>query len=400
MNIPKPRFLRSTPQGGVLFDRSGLEAPLPLSLSDVRGDTSSHISYGTYFEAIERALETNIDRLKAALRKPGLREIKEIREIDLIAEKHGSDYHPARVLVRTGTDQYSFVMNVAVTDRGRMRAKNEFQLLRRISDAYPAGYTPGTYFMAEDTGSHGADQDGSMVMFLGEWFEGYHEFHLSMNSKTAAPRIVVWHSERGNILLSDAEAEEIYRQAAFILTHYFDTETYGEVFPWHHAAGDFVVSESGGKIDVKLITVRQYQARSEFPEKSDDDWSTALLLFLANLTVRMRLDRLDGVGETVWAPDHCVRATFRGFMDAMRQKADSGVFESGRLERFNGILKSLSPADLAELFTAVLDSYDREAPDIPVIGENLADHVLAVYRTIQNISLDRAAPVDEHEANS
>ena len=291
-------------------------------------------------------------------------------------------------------------MNVAVTERGRMRARNEFRLLRRISDARPAGFIPGTYFMAEDTGSREADQDDSMVMFLGDWFEGYHEFHLSVNSKATSPTIVVWNSERGNVFLTDSEAEEIYRQAAFILTHYFDTETYREVFPWHHAAGDFVVSDSGGKIDVKLITIRQYQARAEFPKKSDDDWSTALLLFLANLTVRMRLDRLDGVGETAWAGEHCVRATFQGFLDAIREKADSGVFESGRLGRFNHILKSLSPADLAEVFAAVLESYDREAPDVPVIRNNLADHVLAIYRSIQNISPLGATPCEENEAHT
>ena len=51
---------------------------------------------------------------------------------------------------------------------------------------------------------------------------------------------------------------EVYRQAAFILTLYYDVETFEQIFPWHHAAGDFVVKADEGAVDVRLVTARQY----------------------------------------------------------------------------------------------------------------------------------------------
>ena len=112
--------------------------------------------------------------------------------------------------------------------------------------------------------------------------------------------------DQGYTFLSESQSEEIWRKAAYILTNFYDPKTFEEIFPWHHASGDFVASAVNEQLDLKLITIRQYGPRLEFHEYSPENQVTAMALFLANLTIRMRLDRLDGVGEIVWAPDYSV----------------------------------------------------------------------------------------------
>ena len=42
-------------------------------------------------------------------------------------------------------------------------------------------------------------------------------------------------------------------------------------------------------------------------------------------------------------------------------------------------------AYLAEVFRVVVESYDPDAPDLPVIRDHLVRHVLTLYRTLQNL---------------
>ena len=78
-------------------------------------------------------------------------------------------------------------------------------------------------------------------------------------------------------------------------------------------------------IDVRLISVRQHARRVVFMDDSSENAMKALLLFFANLTLRMRLDRFDGVGEIAWAGRSLRGGTIRGFLDAIQTKAHEGV---------------------------------------------------------------------------
>jgi hypothetical protein len=81
-----------------------------------------------------------------------------------------------------------------------------------------------------------------------------------------------------------------------------------QIFPWHHAAGDFVIRVDGEKTSVKMITVRDYVPMAGIETEPDSEQAIldALVIFFIHLSVRMRLDRLDGVNEVVWAPDACL----------------------------------------------------------------------------------------------
>jgi hypothetical protein len=48
------------------------------------------------------------------------------------------------------------------------------------------------------------------------------------------------------------------RRGIFLLTAYYNIDTGEQIFPWHHAAGDFVVTPLAEGFPVKLIAVRGY----------------------------------------------------------------------------------------------------------------------------------------------
>ena len=143
-------------------------------------------------------------------------------------------------------------------------------------------------------------------MCVSEWLEGYHEWHLSVD-QDGKQAVLIWDMEKGNRIASREEGRSIFREASRILTLYYDTTTYQQIYPWHHAAGDFVVKRAGGAAEVKLTTARNYMPLISFPRKADTNRVTALVAFLLNMAVQMRLDRTGGVGEPVWAQEEFVR---------------------------------------------------------------------------------------------
>ena len=308
----------------------------------------------------------------------------------------------------------SFVMNVAVTSRGKAGLSREFEVLQHLNTKHDFPFLPRTYFEGEAFYGSGRGRD-TMLMFLGDWLQGYHEFHLSVDKEDGSRKLVLWDTEKNPCHLSRPQAWQIYHQAARILTLYYNLETFEQIFPWHHAAGDFVVKtqdphpvlplEGGGfgwgsiaspqadhgnyetkSMDVRLVTARQYAPMLERSEGVSVH--EGLLFFLLNLSVRMRLDRLDGVGAVAWADDHCVGATLEGFEEGLRIKQDRGFVDAGFVNGFLQYLCSLGKEDLSYRFHILIDACDQAAPDVPVIRCHLDRHIskfhLALERNLFN----------------
>jgi len=166
-----------------------------------------------------------------------------------------------------------------------------------------------------------------------------------------------------------------------IRDRYYNLETFEQIFPWHHAAGDFVVKVQKESIDVRLVTARQYAPmldRSEGVSVHE-----GLLFFLLNLSVRMRLDRLDGVGAVAWADDDCVDATLEGFVEGLRIKQTKGFIHEGFVNGFLQYVGSLAKEDLSYRFLALIDACDQAAPDIPVIRSHLESHISKFHSALE-----------------
>ena len=211
-------------------------------------------------------------------------------------------------------------------------------------------------------------------MFLGEWLEGYHEFHLSGEPAEMNSRLVVWDPVKGAHPLSKQQRIDIYRQIALILTAYYDLETFEQIFSWHNAAGDFIVKTDGGQIDLRLITVRKYAPLFADVSGDADTILQALLIFWLNLSIRIRLDRLDGVGEFGCADDDMVDAALNGFFDGLALQVRFGRIPKELPDLFAGYLKALASDDRDTLLEGVVGRLNGHPSEKALIRKHLKRH--------------------------
>ncbi|MDL2321721.1 hypothetical protein LJC47_05190 [Desulfosarcina sp. OttesenSCG-928-B08] len=248
-----------------------------------------------------------------------------ISAISVFLEKHGAFYHPARLVVRAEDQVFSFVINVAVSASGRAILPREVQALSWLGEHRPFGWVPTVYTDMRQTLSGGRE----IALFLGTWFDGYHEFHLTASSPDQAVSAVIWDGAVPPTCLLDDQMAAVYQQAALILTACYDPVTTQQIFPWHHAAGDFVVKLTDDGVSVRLITVRDRVPVLMVDETDVDEGAIleGLVLFFIHLTLRMRLDRLDGVGKVIFGPETMVAPVVSGFFQGLDLCARlSGLF--------------------------------------------------------------------------
>lgn len=243
------------------------KSPLPLSRKVVKGhlETEDHISitHGDYFHSVRSFLKKDrFEILTSAVSQYLDRDIEpdDIQEIRICLEKHGEFYHPARVAVDADGKSVSLVVNVAVSHAGKSTLQREYKQLERLNRDYPRPFIPKVY----GQGDINIEEPHVIAsMFLGEWFKGFNEFHLSRDKSDDKIRLIVWDPVQDNFFLTPDQAKELYSQAAKILTYYYNMESFEQISLWHHAAGDFVVNLKGGKVDLRLVTVRKYASMFE-----------------------------------------------------------------------------------------------------------------------------------------
>ena len=345
---------------------------------------------GEYFDGLRIFLERNDYKvLCRALSQRLQQDTKpaDIREIRIRLEKHGEFYHPSCVVATAHGRETCFVLNVAVSEAGIGYIGKEYHNLIKLNNEFPFSFLPKVYGLGE------VETEGrsELRMFLGQWFEAYHEFHISTDPSSGSDKILVWDDARGRFYLSVEQTVDLYRRAAGILTSYYNPETFEHISAWHHAAGDFVLRVDKGLLDVKLITVRNYT--SLFPgvsDAADAKWDgelilQAMLIFLLNLSVRMRLDRLDGVGDIAWADRPAVAGTVAGFFESLAHKPRIAGMPDSTEACFRYYLSACSQQDLYELSKAALRSFNPQAPEVRVVAQHLNAHVRDLAHTINQV---------------
>ncbi len=352
--------------GSELWDR-----PLPMDRKyEGKGVV---LTYGGYFTAVKAFLERNNRGvlLSAVESRSGKTAIAgDIESIRIRLEKHGQFYHPGRVEVTCFGETLPLVVNVAVSPEGTECILREYPILEKLA-ATPAGeFIPKVYGYGEVEGDGG----NTAGMFLGRWFDGFYEFHIS-RTPAGDEGIIVWDTADGSYFLNPSETFELYRQAAVILTCCYDVSTFEQVQPWHHAAGDFIVRRNENGIDLRLITIRNHGTMFESEERDPSAMLEGLLLFLVNLSIRTRLDRIDGIKETAWAGEIALEATVKGFFDALEVKGELPGTPLSLSEGMEHFLSARDREDLMEAAAAVVGACNPDAPDVPVIRENLLAHV-------------------------
>jgi hypothetical protein len=226
-------------------------------------------------------------------------------------------------------------------------------------------------------------------MVLGEWLNNYHEWHLSDDPESKKQKIHLWDYENGYRFLTDAESYELLRQVAYILTFYYDQSSFCQIYPWHHGAGDFVAkAEVAGAISVKLITARQYEPLVQFDQAEEADRLVAAIHFLLNLGLRIRLDRLAGVGEPVWLGTFAVHAAVAGFFTGLAATRKNDRLRIGPVGEFLEIMQSFDTQEIYDMYESLLEIYaEEDQDDFRLIQEELADHAAELYEVLQEFSL-------------
>ncbi|MCP4719139.1 MAG: hypothetical protein GY860_06750 [Desulfobacteraceae bacterium] len=363
----------------------------------------SGLTIGDYFTAARTFLESkNCNLLASALSALAGKGESPIQAVELFLEKHGAFYHPIRVKVWSEAGQSAeLVLNGAVSGPGLSLIEKEYQLLANLESHVSTAYTPRVFGTGIQTLEVGNPENSNLEkkdvgFFLGEWFGGFREFHIS--TLDGERKVAVWASNGDIDYLPMERAQLIYEQISYILTVYYNIDTGEQIFPWHHAAGDFVVNPLDQGCPVKLITVRGYDSLMEFdPGTGPGEMILpSLLFFFLNLTLRMQIDRLDGVGSLVFLGEIVLEATVRGFLRGLDEKAEESLApkESVGIEETKGIaelrevfvefMAGFSQEQIESILTNLIEAWPKNASERTLAGGYLESHSAFVHSLFKN----------------
>ena len=374
-NFPLHFFFAST-DGDIEMDESNLSRPFLIAPEQPHPT----LTLRDYFRALARFLvDENGKRLSPAFRLHlSAASIHDIEEIRIRSEKHGAFYHIASIEVETRARTFKFAANTAVTEKGKRWLERELEVINELNSSSGTTYLPRIAVAAEVPFG-----DSTASIMLGEWFEDYHEWHLHEDQKDGGQRLLLWDQERGDRFLSRVEAFQVYRQCSGILTFYFDFQDFRQIYPWRHAAGDFVVRALDGGVDVRLTTARGYQPVIDFGTGKKAAF-TALVYFFLGLSVNMRLDRENGAGDIVWADRAFLPAVIEGFFEGLRAGSHAYVPVLGPVGDMYSLIGGLSPEELHRLLDSLLEPYFGDHPEtLEVIQDHLDAHARELHEVIQ-----------------
>ena len=284
-------------------------------------------------------------------------------QVSLWLEKHGAYYHPIKVIVDYPDGQgrlgkASFVLNGAVSRQGADLMDEEIRLIAAAGKSMVPGQVPEVFGSGRIPGDK-----GPAAFFLGQWFEGFHEFHAT--GQGPDHDVVVWRPGRENLVIPMDRAVAAYENAAEILTRAYNRENGHEIFPWHHAAGDFIVDPEAEGMPVRLITVRGYQPLADIDRDTGGPFP-GLLFFFLNLCLRMQLDRVDGVGEAVFLGRRVLNATIRGFFRGL-----SHTLSGNACQDFLAFAGRFDDAQFSGILIHLLEAWPPGASEADLIGTRL-----------------------------
>ncbi|MGD9210290.1 MAG: hypothetical protein PVI90_05915 [Desulfobacteraceae bacterium] len=351
------------------------------------------LSYGDYFTAAKSFLTDNhCQNLRKALARVLNQEIfnDAIDTVNLHLVKHGKYYHPTHVKVKTNKQEIEFVLNVAVSEEGQTIIEKEYNNLQRLNNEFPISFLPKVDTFGRITVSTGA----SIKMFLGEWFHDHHEFHLSapLQNKDNERHVVVW--DGNQTILDEQQTLDLIQKASMILTFYYNPETFEQIFPWHHAAGDFVVKLKKNLLSLKLVTVRGYAPVGEGGTCLDSSSGSvknmleALLFFFVHLSIRMRMDRTDGVGDLVLYGNSCIHAIVRGFFQGLNLVVSMRDYPDDFCSVVKTYLQALKREEFIDLVSLFLKRYSRLENSKSRMRLDLFHHVDGLIEAIQHAKID------------
>ncbi len=381
------RFLLADPHGDIELLAEDLKQPFRISPAEEHPS----LTLRDYFTALQEFLTMdNGNHLRAALEKLGPQEAvnpSDISEILIRSEKHGPFYHIASIVPATRESNVAkFAATTALSEDACTCLQEEYEILQELAGIIP-DHLPELCCMDGVSRQTEAGPEQFLIV-IGEWLEGYHEWHVSNGPADRKQEIQLWDYENGYRFLTDAESHELLRQAAYILTCCYDQASFRQIYPWHHGAGDFVVRTGPGALAVKLITARQYEPLVDFDGEEESDRIVAAIHFLLNLALRIRLDRMDGTGEPAWLDDFAVHAAVEGFFAGLAATEEADRLIIGPIAEFLEIMRSFEAQEILEMYHSLLELYvEEDEDDFSLIKAEIPGHAEDMHKALQRFSL-------------
>jgi hypothetical protein len=353
----KIEYCFASPDGDIALGPDDLQQPFLVA----PGKKHSFLTLGDYFSCIERFVCRDNGQLLSRIlyeHYPDCMPFNRLRKVTITSEKHGACYHIARLTLQAESASRTLAVTAAVTKNSRQSLEREFMQIGGLNEKYNLPFLPQVYCQGHESCKTPAGT-ATISFVLGQWFSGFHEWHLSHDNADNGQKIVLWDTQTGNRFLPDSTTRALIRQAATMLTLYYDCRTFQQITAWHHAAGDFIVRDKGDGLDVRLITVRGYEPLPGFSPDEGTGIEIPLVVFFLNLTMRMRLDRLNGVGELAWLKKFVVDETVSGFLEALAIHEKEGRLANGFADDFQTLLKTFQPQDFLDLYPQLVAADER-----------------------------------------
>ncbi len=353
---------------------------IPLSGKPANEHNRAEWTIGDYFEAAQTFLMMDHGKRVCQAVFDLAHDPGPVQALKISLVKHGACYHPLKITAITGSQTVALVLNGAVRDPGLTLIETEHRLLAGLAHQVVPAWIPRVFgtktFLTKK---------GPIGFFLGQWFDGFCEFHITRTAE--GNQVAIWKDDGTHEPISWHRAVKIYEQIAYVLTAYYEMDTGIEIFPWHHAAGDFVTNPQG---DVRLITVRGMGLLTETaPDISDASARqlVCLLFFFLNLTLCMRLDRLDGTGSLVWLPDRVLDAAMKGMLRSLTDhelKRTSVPVPERVTARFLTFVNRFDSGQLHEMMTHLLEDRHFSALEVQLIRKHLDAHCDQIQKTVSS----------------
>jgi len=360
-------------------------SPLPLerSISLERAPQSAAPSTGDYFRALSSFFAQDQGRhLVETLPGDVLAARPQSAAIHIHLVKHGAFYHPALVRIQIGERRFYRAANVAVSTQGKAVIAEEVAALRHLQ-ALGEDLLPRVYGMAENIGPH------KMAVFLADWLDGFYEWHFTGGgADQLCRRVVVWDPVHGEYHLSAAQTADLFRRTAAVHTRFYDVASSAHVARWHHGAGDFIIRPAGSAgVDVRLISVRRYAPLVDTARLMPEDLIDTLLLFMVDLTLKNRVDRMDGVGSMALYEIAAVAWTVEGFFEGLTHQVRAGQLPADFAQGFLAFIKAIKVDDIHQLTSALVDRLPAGSEARALYARHCRQHGAALRTAISLMRL-------------
>ncbi len=373
----KAAYSAASPEGGIPLGDRELEA----SFLTKPGRAHPFLTLGDYFRALNRFISDLVDRNAI----PGVS--GEPERLAIRSEKHGAFAHIASIEIVSGERRVNLCTAAALSGGGGEALEREYQTLLRLASSPGSPYLPHPIGLEEISLGPGGREN--LTVLLTDWFEGFHEWHLHPGAPGSPPGVLVWDHTSGHRRAEAAEIERLFEEAARILTLCYEPETFDQITMWHHAAGDFIIRSTPDASEVRLCTARDFAPLPGIGA-AETTAPVALVYFLLNTVLRMRLDKRDGVGEAVWAGEGVVRPSVAGFFKGIRSTGAASRAGVGNPEDLLDLLRSFTPEELEGLHGPLLSLYPEGDPmETDLMEENLPEHSFTLWRVLREARVSR-----------